>query len=70
MDPKTFLPVQWETPSGYTFGNPFTGEYLRFDIVWRYSAIEYLPRTEVNLALTDIRAQHPDATVAKDKEDR
>jgi hypothetical protein len=24
--------------------------------------LEYLPRTVANLALTDIRAQHPDAT--------
>jgi hypothetical protein len=27
----------------------------------RYQAYEYLPRTDANLALTDIRAQHPDA---------
>jgi hypothetical protein len=27
----------------------------------RYLAYEYLPRTDDNLALTDIRAQHPDA---------
>lgn len=27
----------------------------------RYLAFEYLPRTEANLALTDIRAQHPNA---------
>jgi hypothetical protein len=61
MDPETFLPVEWDSPASFTFGNPVTGEYLRFDIVWRYLAIEYLPRTDDNLALTDIRAQHPDA---------
>lgn len=34
----------------------------QIDVVDRYLAFEYLPRTEENLALTDIRAQHPDAT--------
>ena len=33
-----------------------------FDVVGRYLTYEYLPRTEANLALTDIRAQHPGAT--------
>jgi hypothetical protein len=36
------------------------------DVVDRYLAFEYVPRTEANLALTDIRAQHPNATVADD----
>jgi hypothetical protein len=34
----------------------------RIDVVDRYLKFEYLPRSEANLALTDIRAQHPDAT--------
>ena len=35
---------------------------LRFDIVQRCLTYEYLPRTAAKVALTDIRAQHPDAT--------
>jgi hypothetical protein len=60
VDPETFLPVQLEQPSSFTFGWYGIG-YQRFDVVWRYHAIEYLPRTEANLALTDIRAQHTGA---------
>jgi hypothetical protein len=60
IDPETFLPVQLEKTSGLRVhlpGHPV----LRFDIVWRFLVIEYLPRTPANVALTDIRAQHPDA---------
>jgi hypothetical protein len=43
-----------------------TGQFdpplARIDVVDRYLTFEYLPRTEANLALTDIRAQHPNAT--------
>ena len=35
---------------------------VRFHFVLRTLTFEYLPRTDANLALTDIRAQHPDAT--------
>ena len=31
-------------------------------ITVRYLMFEHLPRSVANLALTDIRAQHPDAT--------
>jgi hypothetical protein len=34
---------------------------LRFHVVLRFETYEALPRTAANLALTDIRAQHPDA---------
>jgi hypothetical protein len=34
----------------------------QIDVVDRYLTFDYLPRTEENVALTDIRAQHPDAT--------
>ena len=47
VDPDTFYPVEIDLP-GYA------------EI--RYLAYEYLPRTAANLALTDIRAQHPHAT--------
>ena len=35
----------------------------QIDVVDRYLTFEYLPRTDANLALTDIQAQHPGATV-------
>jgi len=35
--------------------------FLRLHVVVRFLAYEYLPRTPANLALTDIRAQHPNA---------
>ena len=38
------------------------GPVLWHDLVVRYDTYEFLPRTDANLALTDIRAQHPDAT--------
>jgi hypothetical protein len=34
----------------------------RRDLVFRYRTFEYLPRTAANVALTDIEAQHPNAT--------
>jgi hypothetical protein len=46
VDSETFDLVQEEWPN----------------VVVRYLTFEYLPRTAANLALTDIRAQHPDAT--------
>jgi hypothetical protein len=47
FDPETLYPVAWDFGQGD---------------MWRYLTYEYLPRTEDNLALTDIRAQHPGAT--------
>jgi hypothetical protein len=58
VDPETYLPIQVVSPAG--FRASWTDE--RFDLVTRFSAFEYLPRTDANLALTDIRAQHPSAT--------
>jgi hypothetical protein len=46
VDPESFYPVRTDFPGG----------------VERMLTYEYLPRTEANLALTDIRAQHPNAT--------
>ena len=36
--------------------------FIRLRVVGRFLAYEYLPRTAENLALADIRAQHPNAT--------
>lgn len=60
VDRETFLPVQFECLNCMRFSVQ-TG-LLHFDVVERYLTYEYLPRTEANLALTDIRAQHPNAT--------
>ena len=59
-DPETFYPVQIECDCGVIAlpGRPV----LRFHMVTRLLTYELLPRTAANLALTDIRAQHPDAT--------
>jgi hypothetical protein len=54
FDPETLYPVAWDYARDPMFP------------LWRnrerYLAYEYLPRTEANLALTDIRAQHPEAS--------
>jgi hypothetical protein len=69
VDPETFLPVQFEAPHSYGIGPPGGGATLWFDMEGRYLTYEYLPRTAANLALTDIRAQHPDATVRAQQPD-
>ena len=60
VDPTTFYPVAAEGPGR---AGPIH-EVLPLHVVVRYLAYEYLPRTASNLALTDIRAQHPNATVS------
>ena len=65
--PMVFVPPPEDgvgiVPSVIT-GPPVQYDALRaqIDVVERYLTFEYLPRTEGNLALTDIQAQHPDAT--------
>jgi hypothetical protein len=54
FDPETLHPVAWHYARDPMFPLVRNRE--------RYLAYEYLPRTATNLALTDIRAQHPDAT--------
>jgi hypothetical protein len=61
VDPETFALVREERPSSYIIA-PAPDRFLRFDVVVRYETFEYLPRTAANLALTNIVAQHPDAT--------
>lgn len=57
VDPETHYPVRVVAPQNFV-GPPIV--WFRWEI--RYLKYEYLPRTAENLALTDIRAQHPDAT--------
>jgi len=60
VDPETFYPVQDECDCGAIVlpGRPV----VRVHLVMRYLTFEYLPRTDANLELTDIQAQHPNAT--------
>ena len=66
VDPETFYPVAIVV-SFYQVeivGGPGTSSHshVGFRDVVRFSTFEYLPRTAANLALTDIHAQHPNAT--------
>jgi hypothetical protein len=60
VDPETFYPVRTELP-GF-IAEVGGSDVVRLRIVERILTFEYLARTAANLALTDIRAQHPDAT--------
>ena len=55
VDPETYYPVKVDGPG--STGVPG----LKLRVVMRILAFEYLPRTAANLALTNIRAQHPNA---------
>jgi hypothetical protein len=57
VDPKTFFPVA--TKGGHGRIELRGTVAVRSDV--RFLTYVYLPRTAANLALTDIRAQHPDA---------
>lgn len=57
VDSETYFPVQYSIPGGFAYVGG-----KRYDLVVRFQAFEYLSRTPANLALTDIRAQHPEAT--------
>jgi hypothetical protein len=50
VDPKTFYPIEAVTANSTK--------------IIRFAAYEYLPRTSGNLALTNIRAQHPHARIS------
>ncbi len=66
VDPETFYPVEfdWTSSQVEIVGGPGGSSYRKVGVrdVTRYLTFEYLPRTAANLALTDIHAQHPDAT--------
>jgi hypothetical protein len=59
VDPDTFYPLEVRAPGAFA---PPDGSVIWLDVVVRYQTFEFLPRTAANLALTDIRAQHPNAT--------
>lgn len=59
VDPESFYPVQMERPLAYVLPGC---SVVRVRAVSRTLTFEYLPRTAANLALTDIQAQHPNAT--------
>jgi hypothetical protein len=59
VDPATHYPVEIRT-AGYAA--PGTTLVKEADIVMRFLVFEHLPPTGANLALTNIRAQHPNAT--------
>ena len=81
VDPETFYPVEMHAPTLLVLPEPDGGAVIRppnrltlpvgpepsaeINVRDRYLTFEYLPRTETNRALTDIRAQHPDATVVE-----
>ena len=62
MDPETFSFVRQECRLESPSNQGSDPETFRFDVVSEYLTFESLPRTEDILALTDIRAQHPNAT--------
>ena len=59
VDPDTLQPVGMQGNGGIIEPGRTS---IRLRVVVHFVAYEYLPRTGANLALTDIRAQHPDAT--------
>ncbi len=59
VDPETFAPVELD---GFGIIAPPGVPAVRYRSITRYLTFEYLPRTAANLALTSIRAQHPNAT--------
>jgi hypothetical protein len=66
VDPETFYPVEIVATHYQVeiVGGPGTSTHSRVGVrdVTHYLTFEYLPRTDANLALTNIRAQHPNAT--------
>ena len=61
VDPETFFRSKSSARTAESSLYP-ANPSCDFHMVTRYLTFELLPRTDENLALTDIRAQHPDAT--------
>jgi HYR domain len=61
VDPETFYPVQVECEDCGIIAAP-DEPVVRRGMVMHWLTYELLPRTDENLTLTDILAQHPDAT--------
>lgn len=59
VDPDTLHPVGMGGIGGISEPGR---RFVRLRVVVHFVAYEFLPRTAENLALTDIRVQHPDAT--------
>jgi hypothetical protein len=67
VDPETFYPVAFDRTDTQVeiIGGPggsSSHRQVRARDVTRYLTFEYLPRTAANVALTNIYAQHPNAT--------
>jgi hypothetical protein len=66
VDPETFYPVATDATMSMVevAGGPGGSSYrhVRVRDFSRFQTFEYVPRTDANLALSDIRAQHPNAT--------
>lgn len=61
VDPETFYPAQLDSPHGYIA--PADGRpVVRLHLVMRTLMFESLPRTPATRALTDIEAQHRNAS--------
>jgi hypothetical protein len=60
VDPATYSPVEIRAAGCYAA--PGTTPIKEADLVMRFLVFEHLPPTATNLALTNIRAQHPNAT--------
>jgi hypothetical protein len=65
VDPDTFFLVRLENPTAVIDYDKPSSVGWRFDTVVQMRTFEYLPRTRVSLALTDIRARHPNATLRR-----
>jgi hypothetical protein len=59
VDPETFYPLQIDGPG--VIDPVGSCPVVSFRFVERFVIFEYLPRTAANLALADIRTQHPNA---------